>query len=221
MGKIQLYSLASPNGIKISVALEEVELPYDAHSVDILKGEQHSKAFLTINPHGKIPAMTDPDGPDGKPVTLAESNAILLYLAEKTGKLISIDAAEKLTTIQWLFFQASAVGPMFGAFGHFHTYGRKNCDHPYPEERFARETQKLLDIMEQRLSRQTYIVHNDYSIADIATFPWVIWLDMFYKAAEQLELAKYKHINRWVQQCRNRPLTIKGLDRYGFNDITQ
>jgi len=219
MANIQLYSLGSPNGIKIPVALEEMGLDYDVHTVDIRKGEQHSEDFKKINPNAKIPAIVDLVGPGNIAHPIMESGAILLYLAEKSGKLISQNPIERSETIQWLFFQASAVGPMFGAFGHFHTYGKDNCDHPYPEQRFANETKRLLKILDERLQHQEYIIGNEYSIADIAIFPWVIWLDVFYNASEQLELGTFTHVQRWVELCKKRPATIRGFDVYGFSEI--
>lgn len=219
MANIQLYSLGSPNGIKIPVALEEMGLEYDVHTVDILKGEQHNAEFKQINPNAKIPAIVDLDGPSNTAHPIMESAAILLYLAEKSGKLLSSDPIKRSETIQWLFFQASAVGPMFGAFGHFHTYGKDNCDHPYPEARFANETKRLLKILDERLQNQAYIIGDDYSIADISIFPWVIWLDVFYKASDQLELASFTHVNQWLELCKKRPATIAGFAVYGFDDI--
>lgn len=217
MSKIQLYSLGSPNGIKIPIALEEMAIDYDAHMVDILKGEQFSADFIKINPNSKIPAIIDPNGPNGDAITIMESGAILLYLAEKSGKLISSDPILRCETIQWLFFQASAVGPMFGAFGHFHTYGKEHCDHPYPEARFATETKRLLTILEQRLKNRSYMVGEQYSIADISIFPWVIWLDIFYKASTQLELESFSHLMSWLARCSSRSATIKAFAAYGFN----
>lgn len=219
MSTIQVYSLGSPNGIKIPIALEEMGMSYDTHTVDILKGEQFSEEFTKINPNSKIPAIIDTDGPHGKAVPIMESGAILLYLAEKSGKLMPCDPVAKGEAIQWLFFQASAVGPMFGAFGHFHTYSKEKCDHPYPEKRFATETKRLLSVLDERLKGRTYIVGNEYSIADIAIFPWIIWLDIFYKASEQLELESFKNVMSWVTRCSTRPATIRGFDVYGFNGI--
>ncbi|PCI27295.1 MAG: glutathione S-transferase [SAR324 cluster bacterium] len=216
MQNIQLYSLGSPNGIKISIALEEMQMPYEANTVNILKGEQFSEEFKKINPNSKIPAIIDPQGPHGKPISIMESGAILLYLAEKSGKLLSKDPVERVETLQWLFFQASAIGPMFGAFGHFHTYGKDNCDHPYPELRFATETKRLLTILDERLQSRSFIIGDQYSIADISVFPWVIWLDVYYQASEQLELKSFKNITPWLSKCIARPLTIKGLDKYSF-----
>lgn len=219
MANIQLYSLGSPNGIKIPVALEEMGIEYDVHTVDILKGEQFNKEYTKINPNQKIPAIVDLQGPSGAEHPMMESGAILLYLAERSGKLLSLNAVKRSETIQWLFFQASAVGPMFGAFGHFHTYGKDNCDHPYPHQRFANESKRLLRILDERLDRQNYLVANEYSIADISVFPWVIWLDMFYKASGLLALDSYQNINLWLARCLERPATKRGLGVYGFLDI--
>jgi GST-like protein len=128
---VQVYALGSPNGIKIPIALEEMGLKYDTHTVDILKGDQFSEEFRKINPNGKIPAVIDLSGPGGKPISIMESGAILLYLAEKSGKLLPHDSTTRSEAIQWLFFQAANIGPMFGAFGHFHTYGKENCNLPF------------------------------------------------------------------------------------------
>jgi GSH-dependent disulfide-bond oxidoreductase len=216
---IQVYALGSPNGIKIPIALEEMGLKYDIHTVDILKGEQFAEDFRKINPNGKIPAIVDPSGPDGNPISIMESGAILLYLAEKSEKLLPRDPTKRCEAIQWLFFQAANIGPMFGAFGHFHTYGKENCNHPYPEARFEKETIRLLKILDDKLQGQDYVIDNKYSIVDIAVFPWVMWLDMFYKASEQLALASFENITAWVRRCNERPATIRGFDVYGFNDI--
>lgn len=216
MEDIQLYSLGSPNGIKIAIALEEMGLKYDAHTIDILKGQQFSDEFVQINPNAKIPAIIDKDGPKGQPISIMESGAILLYLAEKSDKLLPKDPVLKCEAMQWLFFQASAIGPMFGAFGHFHTYGKENCDHPYPEKRFATETKRLLMVLEQRLCDRQFVVGEDYSIVDISIFPWVIWLDTFYNASEQLELDHYVNVMSWLERCRTRVATIKGMAVYDF-----
>lgn len=221
MSNIQLYSLGSPNGIKIPIALEEMEMAYDTHTVDILKGEQFDDGFKKINPNSKIPAIVDPEGPDGTSLSIMESGAILLYLAEKSGKLLSRNATKRCEAIQWLFFQAANIGPMFGAFGHFHTYGKDNCDHPYPEARFAAETKRLLRILNERLLGRDYIIGNEYSIADISIFPWVIWLDMFYKASEQLELESFTNVTTWVSRCSSRPATVRGFNVYGFTEIAK
>ncbi len=219
MKKIQVYALGSPNGIKIPIALEEMGLPYDIHTVDILKGEQFSTDFLKINPNGKIPAVIDPNGPSGKAISIMESGAILLYLAEKSGKLLPQDTAKRHEAIQWLFFQAANVGPMFGAFGHFHLYAKEQCDHPYPKARFEKETKRLLRILDEKIQGQDYLIGNEFGIVDISLFPWVMWLDIFYKASSQLELSSYKNVSAWVTRCKERPATKKGFDVYGFNDV--
>ena len=219
MKNIQVYALGSPNGIKIPIALEEMGLKYDIHTVDILKGDQFAEDFIKINPNGKIPAVIDPSGPDGKPISIMESGAILLYLAEKSEKLLPRDSTKRCEAIQWLFFQAANIGPMFGAFGHFHTYGKENCNHPYPEARFEKETIRLLKILDDKLQGKDYVIDNKYSIVDISIFPWVMWLDMFYKASEQLELASFQNITAWVRRCNERPATTRGFDAYGFKGI--
>ena len=171
MDKIQLYSLATPNGQKVSIALEEMELPYTAHLIDILKGEQFHDNFTAINLNAKIPAIVDPSGPGGGPISIMESGAILIYLAEKSGKLLSPDPRLKCETLQWLFFQAAGVGPMFGQFGHFYKFAKDNCDHPYPVTRYTKETKRLLAVLDKRVSDRSYVAGHEYSIADIATFP--------------------------------------------------
>lgn len=216
---IQVYALGSPNGIKIPIALEEIGFKYDIHTVDILKGDQFSEEFIKINPNGKIPAIVDPTGPDGKSISIMESGAILLYLAEKSGQLLPQDAAKRCEAIQWLFFQAANIGPMFGAFGHFQTYGKAHCDHPYPVARFEKETMRLLQIVNNKLQGQDYLIDNKYSIVDISIFPWVMWLDMFYKASEQLQLASFENITTWISRCNKRPATKKGFEVYNFTDI--
>ncbi|WP_108650338.1 glutathione binding-like protein [Dongshaea marina] len=215
MDRIQLYSLATPNGQKVSIALEELGLPYDAHTIDIMAGDQFSDEFIRINPNSKIPAIVDlnPDNiEDGQPLPIMESGAILLYLAEKTGKLLSADPRLRVETLQWLFFQVGGIGPMFGQFGHFYRYGRDNCDHPYPVERYATEARRLLGVLETRLEGRHYLVGEAYSIADIATFPWVICLDRFYEASEKLGLSEFPNVAAWVERCRCRPASVRGLE---------
>ncbi|CAK9254908.1 unnamed protein product [Sphagnum jensenii] len=209
--KIQLYSLATPNGMKISIALEEMGLEYEAHPVNIFKGEQFKPEFLAINPNGKIPAIVDPEGPDGKPMNIFESGAILLYLAEKTGKLLSHHPRHKWETIEWLFFQVANIGPMFGQFGHFYKYARDKCKDPYPLERYTNETKRLLGVLEKRLQGQEYLVDDGYSIADIATFPWVYCLEEFYKASEYLGLNNYPNVMAWKARCMARPAVTEGM----------
>jgi GST-like protein len=209
---IQLYSLATPNGQKISVALEELGLSYTPHTVNILKGEQFTPAFVAMNPNAKIPVIIDEYGPNGAPITIVESGAILLYLAEKTERLISKDPVVRLETIQWVFFQMANIGPMFGQFGHFFKYAPDKCPHPYPLERYTTETQRLLQLLETHLQDRTWLVGEAYSIADIAIFPWVNTLATFYLAEEHLYLQAYPIVQEWLQRCLARPAVKRGMD---------
>ncbi len=209
MEKIQLYSLATPNGQKISIALEEMKLPYDAHLIDITKGEQFSKEFVTINPNSKIPVIVDPNGPDGDPIFIMESGAILIYLARKSGRFLPSNPRLESEVLQWLFFQTSGVGPMFGQFGHFYKYATANCDHPYPVSRYTNEVKRLLGVLDKRLEGREFLA-GDYSIADIATFPWIDGLTEFYAANEYLQLDQFKNVNSWFQRCTDRPAAQKG-----------
>ncbi len=208
--RIQLYSLGTPNGFKVSIALEEMGLPYEAHIVNIMKGDQHTEAFKSVNPNSKIPAMIDPQGPNGKLVSLMESGAILIYLAEKSGKLMPTDPIEKSECLQWLFFQVGHIGPMFGQFGHFYKFAVEQCQDPYPKERYRKETQRLLGVLEDRLSDRKYIMGSAYTIADIAIFPWVSTLSGFYEAGEYLGMSEYKKVEAWVNACQERPATERG-----------
>lgn len=208
MSRIQLYSLATPNGQKVSIALEEMELPYDAHLVNISKGEQFTEEFIKINPNSKIPAIVDPTGPDGFPLAIMESGAILMYLAEKSQKFLSTDPRLRSETLQWLFFQVGGVGPMFGQFGHFHKYAPEKL--PYAMERYKKETQRLLSVLDKRLQGRTYLVGNEYTIADMATVPWVVCLDEFYEARELLELDRFENVTAWVERVISRPKTAIG-----------
>lgn len=208
---IHLYSLATPNGQKISIALEEMGLEYTPHTINILKGEQFTPEFIALNPNSKIPVLVDEDGPNGESISIMESGAILLYLAEKTGRLLSEDARVRSETIQWLFFQMASIGPMFGQFGHFFVYAGDKCTHPYPTERYATESRRLLQVLEDRLSTRTWLVGDAYSIADIAIFPWVACLGGYYKATEILGLDEYTHVNRWLECCLSRPAVQRGM----------
>ena len=214
--KIQLYSLATPNGQKVSIALEEMEISYDAHKIDIMKGDQFTDKFKSINPNSKIPAIVDPtiEGRDDLPIM--ESGAILLHLAEKSGKFLSKDPIKRSETIQWLFFQVAGVGPMFGQFGHFYKYAKDKCDHPYPKERYLNETKRLLEVLDKRLEGRDYLV-DDISIADFATAPWVIALDKFYEASDDLDLANLKNVQAWTKRFLERPKVKIGMDVCGFN----
>lgn len=208
---IQLYSLATSNGQKISIALEELGLSYTPHTVNILEGEQYSPTFVAMNPNAKIPVIIDEDGPGGEAITIVESGAILLYLAEKTDSLLSTDPVLRLETIQWVFFQMANIGPMFGQFGHFFKYASDSCSHPYPLERYTRETKRLLQLLENHLRKRMWLVGDTYSIADIAIFPWVNTLDTFYKAKTHLGLHEYPIVQDWVQRCLTRPAVQRGM----------
>lgn len=216
MSKIQLYSLATPNGQKASIALEEMDLAYDAHKIDITQGDQFKEEFIKINPNSKIPAIVDPDGPKGEHAVF-ESGAILIYLAEKSGMFLSKDPVLRSETLQWLFFQVAGVGPMFGQFGHFYKYAKDKCDHPYPVERYTKETKRLLEVLEKRLNQRSFLVGEEYSIADMATFPWVQCLDEFYNAKEKLDLEKFKNINSWIDRILQREKTRKGMKVCSFD----
>lgn len=209
--KIQLYSLATPNGQKVSVALEEMELEYEAHTINILKNEQFTPEFIAINPNSKIPAIVDPNGPGGKPINIMESGAILLYLADKTGKFLSHNPRLKWETIQWVFFQMGGVGPMFGQLGHFFKYAKDKCTHPYPVERYTNEAKRLLGVIEKRLEGREFIIDDGYSIADMAIFPWVRCLDTGYNASEHLGLKNFPLTMAWLARCLERPKTAKGM----------
>lgn len=217
MAKLQLYSLATPNGQKASIALEEMGLEYDAHKIDIMNGDQFTDEFVAINPNSKIPALVDPEGDNGKPLAIMESGAILLYLAEKTGKFLPTDTAERSKTLQWLFFQVGGAGPMFGQFGHFFKYAGDKCDHPYPVERYTKETKRLLTVINTQLSKNKFIAGDEYTIADMALAPWVDCLDRFYKGGDVLELNKFEHVNAWLKAFLDRPAVQVGRNVCGFD----
>lgn len=211
MTKIKLYSLATPNGQKISVALEEMEIPYEAHIINILKGEQFDPEYIKINPNAKIPSIVDPVGDDGKPLAIMESGAILMYLAEKSGKFLPENTALRSQVLQWLFFQMGNIGPMFGQFGHFYKFAGDNCNHPYPLERYKKEVIRLLNVLEIKLANSEYLVGNEISIADFATFPWVAVLDGFYSATDELKTKEFVNVQRWLETCLERPKVKLGM----------
>ena len=208
---IHLYSLATPNGQKVSVALEELRLVYTPHTINILKGEQFTPDFVALNPNSKIPVLVDEEGPNRPTVTIVESGAIFLYLAEKTGGLLSTDPVLRMETIQWLFFQMANIGPMFGQFGHFFKYAKDRCLDPYPLERYTTEAKRLLTLLDIRLANREWIVGEAYSIADIAIFPWVECLGQFYSAGEQLQLSEYSNVQEWLKRCLARPAVQRGM----------
>ncbi|OLP58044.1 glutathione S-transferase [Xaviernesmea oryzae] len=210
---IQLYSLPTPNGVKIAIALEELGLAYDAHRIDFSTNEQKSPEFVSLNPNGRIPAIIDPNGPDGKPIGLFESGAILVYLAEKTGKLIPADAHGRYETLAWVMFQMGGIGPMFGQFGHFFKFAAdKVANNSYPMERYRDESQRLLSILEARLEGRSWLMGEDYTIADITTFPWVEGARKFYGAADVLDYASFPNVLGWVDRALARPAVKIGMD---------
>lgn len=206
---IQLYSLGTPNGVKVSIALEELGLPYEAHRVSLADEDVKSAAFLSLNPNNKIPAIIDPNGPEGKPVGLFESGAILVYLAEKTGKLMGRTPTEKIKVLQWLMFQMGGVGPMLGQLGFFYAFGGKEIEDPRPRERYINEAKRLLNVINQQLDGQEWIA-GDYSIADIAIAPWLETIAKFYKADGVTGLAEYKNVIAYIERFAARPAVQRG-----------
>ncbi len=207
-GAIQLYSLATPNGVKISIALEEMGLPYDAHLVDFGRNDQFSPAFLSLNPNNKIPAILDPDGPGGQPLALFESGAILIYLAEKSGKFLP--QADRYEVLQWLMFQIGGIGPMFGQLGYFHNYAGKEIDDPRPKERYRAEVERLLKVLDKALEGRDWIA-GDYSIADIAVGPWLRGLRDFYKAGDLVGWDALRNVPAYLERFLARPAVQRGL----------
>ncbi len=207
---IQYYGLATPNGQKVSIALEEMELPYEFNLINIGAGDQFSDEYKKINPNSKIPAIVDPEGPDGEPITVFESGAILIYLAEKSGKLLSANPRYRIETIQWIMFQMGGLGPMFGQFGHFHKYAGSKLEDPYSVDRYRNESKRLLGVLDGRLAGRDFIVDSGYSIADITTFPWLTAAIEFYDASEELELDSFKNVMAWYERCTARPGAQRG-----------
>ena len=209
--RIQLYSLPTPNGVKVSIMLEETGLPYEPHLVSFESNEQMTPEFLSLNPNNKIPAIIDPDGPSGKPLPLWETGAILIYLAEKTGKFIPSDAAHRYEAIQWVMWQMGGVGPMFGQLGFFHKFAGKDYEDKRPRDRYVAESKRLLGVLNGRLATRQWIMGDDYTIADIATFPWVRNLIGFYGAGDLVGIANFPHVTRALEAFLARPAVAKGL----------
>jgi GSH-dependent disulfide-bond oxidoreductase len=199
---IQLYTWATPNGKKVSVMLEEVELSYEVHPINIAKGDQLKPEYLAINPNNKIPAIIDTDGPDGKPLKLFESGAILMYLADKTGKFLPQDMAKRYEVIQWLMFQMGGVGPMFGQANYFYRLEEKV---PFAIERYYKEAIRLYKVLEQTLAQRDYLA-GEYSIADIATYPWVGRHD-----GHNVRLEEFPNVKRWFDAISQRPAVKRGM----------
>lgn len=210
--RIQLYSFPTPNGVKVSIALEELGLPYEPHAINIGQNETWGPEFLSLNPNGKIPAIIDPNGPGGQPLGLWESGAILLYLAEKTGKLLPQDPARRYETIQWVFFQMAALGPMFGQLGFFHKFAGKDYEDKRPRDRYVAESKRLLGVLETRLDGRDWIMGSDYTIADISMLGWVRNLVDFYGAGELVDYDSLKNVPAWLERGLARPAVQRGLD---------
>ncbi len=210
---IEVWTWPTPNGHKVHIALEELGLPYTVVPVNIGAGEQFRPDFLAITPNHRIPAIVDPDGPGGKPLALFESGAILMYLAEKTGRLIPADPAGRYACLQWLMFQMGGVGPMFGQYGHFHAYAPEQI--PYAKDRYAKEVARLHRVLEKRLSEAEYLAGAEYSIADIATFPWIR-----NPARRAIDLADFPAVKRWHDVIAARPAVMRGVEVLAANQRT-
>jgi len=210
--RLQLYSLPTPNGVKVSIALEEMGLPYEPHRIDFGANDQSTPEFLSLNPNGKIPAILDPNGPGGAPFALFESGAILLYLADKTGLLVPVDAARRYETIQWVFFQMAFIGPMFGQVGYFHKFAGREIADKRPLEHYSRQSKRLLAILEQRLRGRQWIMGDDYTIADISILGWVRNLIGYYGARDLVDFDSLTHVPAWLDRGLARPAVQRGLE---------
>lgn len=209
--RLQLYSLPTPNGVKVAILLEELGLPYEVHRIDFGKDDQHTAEFLSLSPNNKIPALLDPDGPGGEPLGLFESGAILLYLAEKTGRLLPEDPARRYQAIQWLMFQMGGIGPMFGQLGFFTTFAGKDIEDPRPRERYVAEARRLLGVLDGQLKGRAWILGEDYSLVDIATFPWIRALLEVYQVADLVGFHDFPEVRRALDAFLARPAVQRGL----------
>jgi GSH-dependent disulfide-bond oxidoreductase len=209
--KLQLYSTPTPNGVKVSIMLEEIGLAYEAHYVDIAANESWTPEFLSLNPNGKIPAILDPNGPGGEPLPLFESGAILLYLGEKTGQLLPADPARRYETIQWIFFQMANVGPMFGQVGFFYKFAGREYEDKRPLKRYVDESKRLLGVLDNRLEGREWIMGNEYTIADISMLGWVRNLVGFYEARDLVQFDALKNVPAWLERGLARPAVQRGL----------
>jgi len=210
--RLQLYSMPTPNGVKVSIMLEECALPYEPHLVDFRSDDQMSAEFLSLNPNNKIPAIIDPNGPEDRPLPLFDSGAILLYLADKSGRCMPTDPALRYQTIQWLMFQMGGVGPMFGQLGFFHKFAGKDFEDKRPRDRYVAEVRRLLGVLEKRLANRRWIMGDDFTIADIATFPWIRCVVEFYNAAEIIGFKEFPEVKRALDAFVTRPAVIRGLE---------
>jgi GST-like protein len=210
--RLQLYSLPTPNGVKVSTALEETGLPYEPHLVRFDQDDQMSPEFLSLNPNNKIPAILDPQGPGGKPLALFESGAILVYLADKTGQLMPQDPARRYETLQWLMFQMGGIGPMFGQVGFFVKFAGKDYEDKRPRDRYVAEAQRLLGVLEQRLDGRAWIMGDEYTVADIAIFPWLNSMANFYGARDLVGYERYVNVDRALQAFLARPAVQRAMN---------
>ena len=210
--RIQLYSLNTPNGVKASIMLEETGLPYEPHLVRFDTNDQKSAEFRSLNPYGRIPAIIDPEGPNGQPLPLFESGAILVYLADKSGQLLARDSVARYETLQWLMFQMAGIGPMFGQVGFFHKFAGREYEDRRPLERYVAESQRLLGVLETRLAGRDWIMGQDYTIADIASLGWVRNLVGFYGAGDLVDYASLRHVPAWLERGLARPAVQRGLE---------
>jgi GSH-dependent disulfide-bond oxidoreductase len=211
--RIQLYSLPTPNGVKVSIALEETGLPYEVHRVSFDNRDQMSPEFLALNPSNKIPAIIDPHGPGGQPLPLWESGAILLYLSDKAGgQLMPRDPAQRWQAVQWLMFQMGGIGPMFGQVGFFHKFAGKDYEDKRPRDRYVAESARLLAVLDRQLANKAWILGDEYTIADIATFPWVNNLIGFYGAGDLVRIAEFENVTRVLSAFKARPAVVRGLN---------
>ncbi|WP_411338575.1 glutathione S-transferase N-terminal domain-containing protein [Sphingopyxis sp. J-6] len=210
--RLQLFSAPTPNGVKVGIMLEETGLPYEPHRIDIMANESHDPAFLALNPNGKIPAIYDPDGPDGKPLALFESGAILIYLADKSGQFLPADAGARYEAIQWVMWQMGGVGPMFGQLGFFHKFAGKDYEDKRPRDRYAAESARLLGVLDDRLASREWVMGDDYGIADISLLGWVRNLIGFYGAREIVGFDRFGNVQRWLDTGLARPAVQRGLE---------
>ena len=210
--RLQLYSLPTPNGVKVSIMLEEIGLPYEPHTIDFGKNDQQTPEFLSLNPNGKIPAILDPDGPGGKPLGLFESGAILHYLADKTKKLLPADSARQWETLAWVHFQMGGIGPMFGQVGFFNKFAGKDFEDKRPRDRYVTEAKRLLGVLDKRLERRQWIMDDDYTIADVSMLGWVRNLIGFYEAKDLVGFDNFKHVAAWLERGLARPAVQRGLN---------
>jgi len=209
--RLQLYSLPTPNGVKVAILLEELGLPYEVHRIDFGQDDQHTAEFLSLSPNNKIPAILDPNGPGGEPLGLFESGAILLYLAEKTGRLLPQEPARRYQAIQWLMFQMGGIGPMFGQLGFFTTFAGKDIEDPRPRERYVAEARRLLGVLDGQLRGRTWILGEDYSLVDIATFPWIRALLEVYQVADLVGFQDFPDVRRALDAFLARQAVQRGL----------